>query len=125
MSVAREMGAAHTVLVKSQDAQTLAAEVANLMGSMPDIAIECSGAESSIATAIYVSFIITLCLLITTIVVLRLLYCLRKSLILGMKLAFNHQHLQILISNLTNMSNFQALEVVDRGNETQLKWLKI
>ena len=40
---------------------------------------------------------------------------------LGMKLAFKHQYLQSVDSNLTNMSIFHALEVVGRGSETQLQ----
>ena len=35
------------------------------------------------------------------------------------KCVFKHQHLQMLVLKLTNMSNFQPLEVVDRRSETQ------
>ena len=39
---------------------------------------------------------------------------------LGTKCVFKHQDLQMVGPNLTNVSNFHPLEVVDRGSETQL-----
>ena len=59
-------------------------------------------------------FILTLCLLITTFVVFTLFYYPIKPLLLGMKWTFKNRDLQIG-QNLTNMHNFQPLEVVDRG----------
>ncbi|XP_064620809.1 sorbitol dehydrogenase-like [Lineus longissimus] len=53
LEAAKKMGADHTILVKSRDAKALAKEVEDVMGEMPDITIECSGAESSIQLAIY------------------------------------------------------------------------
>ena len=50
------MGADYTVLVKTKDAQAVAENVRNELGTQPDITIECSGAESSIQTAIFVSY---------------------------------------------------------------------
>ncbi len=48
------MGATYTVRVTSQDSHALAKEVESMLGCKPDRTIECSGAEASIATAIYV-----------------------------------------------------------------------
>lgn len=47
------MGADFTLLVNTRDAQALAKKVEEMMGDMPDITIECSGAEASIQLAIY------------------------------------------------------------------------
>ena len=49
-----EMGATHTVKVTTRDSQALASEIAQTLGCRPEYSIECSGAESSIAAAIYV-----------------------------------------------------------------------
>ena len=54
------MGADYTFLVKSRDARKLADEITARMGTAPDVTIECSGAEASIQTGIYVSKIILL-----------------------------------------------------------------
>uniref|UniRef100_A0A0P4VXA0 Sorbitol dehydrogenase n=1 Tax=Scylla olivacea TaxID=85551 RepID=A0A0P4VXA0_SCYOL len=48
LHVAKSMGADHTVLVKGGNQEALAEEIKKLMGDMPDVTIECSGAESSI-----------------------------------------------------------------------------
>lgn len=56
LAVAKEMGADHTVLVKTKDGKQLAKRVESTLDAMPDITIECSGAESSIQTGIYVRF---------------------------------------------------------------------
>ena len=48
------MGADHTVLVKGGKPEALAEEIKKLMGDMPDVTIECSGAESSIHLGIVV-----------------------------------------------------------------------
>lgn len=53
LKVAKDLGANHTLLVDSKDGEALAKKVANLMGCMPDITIECSGAESSIQLGIF------------------------------------------------------------------------
>lgn len=53
LAVAKEMGADHTVLVKTKDGKQLAKRVESTLDAMPDITIECSGAESSIQTGIY------------------------------------------------------------------------
>ncbi len=54
LKVAKEMGATYTVKVTSRDCRALAKEVAAILDGQPDCSIECSGAEPSIATAIYV-----------------------------------------------------------------------
>ena len=48
------MGADQIVVVDSRDARDVAAKIVDVMGAEPDITIECSGAESSIQSAIYV-----------------------------------------------------------------------
>lgn len=55
LKVAQEMGATYTVKVTTRDSRALAKEIETTLGCQPDHSIECSGAESSIATAIYVS----------------------------------------------------------------------
>ena len=55
LKVAHEMGADYTVHVDTTDSQALAEKVKSTLGCQPDITIECSGAESSIQTGIYVS----------------------------------------------------------------------
>ncbi|XP_035826645.1 sorbitol dehydrogenase isoform X2 [Aplysia californica] len=50
---AKELGADYTVKVTSRDAQQTAQLVEEAMGEKPDITIECSGAPSSLQTAIY------------------------------------------------------------------------
>ena len=61
-------------------------------------------------------------LLITTIVVFNLFYLSTKSLLLGMKCVSKHQDSQIFGLQLNKyMGNFQPLEVVGRGSETQLQ----
>ena len=49
------MGADCTVLVDSKDSREMAKKITDTLGVAPDITIECSGAESSVQTAIYVS----------------------------------------------------------------------
>lgn len=53
LKVAKEMGADHTLLVNTGDAEALAKKITDLMGGMPDITIECSGAEPSIRLGIF------------------------------------------------------------------------
>ena len=55
LKVAKEMGATYTVKVTTRDSRALAKEIETTLGCRPDRSIECSGAEPSIATAIYVS----------------------------------------------------------------------
>ena len=54
LKVAKEMGATYTLKVTSRDSRALADEVAAILGDRADCTIECSGAEPSVATAIYV-----------------------------------------------------------------------
>ena len=49
------MGADHVIKVDTKDSQKLADQIKDAMGMAPDIAIECTGVESSVAMAIYVS----------------------------------------------------------------------
>lgn len=58
LQVAKNMGANHTILVKSSSEEILAQQIKEVMGGMPDITIECSGAESSIRLGIFVSIVI-------------------------------------------------------------------
>ena len=53
--MAKELGATYTVKVTTRDSRALAKQVVETLGCQPDQTIECSGAEPSIATAIYVS----------------------------------------------------------------------
>ena len=55
LRVAKEMGATYTVKVTTRDSRELARQIVDTLGCNPDRTIECSGAEPSIATAIYVS----------------------------------------------------------------------
>ena len=48
------MGATHTIKVTTRDSKVLAKQIINTLGCQPDQSIECSGVESSIATAIHV-----------------------------------------------------------------------
>ncbi len=53
--MAKELGSDFQVTVKREDGpQQLAKSVEDALGVQPDITIECTGAESSIQTAIYV-----------------------------------------------------------------------
>lgn len=53
LDFAKKMGSTH-VLLADNDAQKTAQQVAATLGCMPNISIECSGAESSIQTTFYV-----------------------------------------------------------------------
>lgn len=53
LAKAVEMGADSSFLVKPGDVQEHAAEVVKLLGSPPDVSVECSGQASSTALAIY------------------------------------------------------------------------
>jgi len=56
LEVAKTLGADHTLLVGQEDAETLSKQVAGKLGQPSDVTIECSGAESSIRLAIFVSY---------------------------------------------------------------------
>lgn len=55
LEVAKQLGAAHTIQVKTRDTRLLAKHIEDTLGCKPDQSIECSGAQPSVATAIYVS----------------------------------------------------------------------
>lgn len=55
LELAKKMGADHTMLVTSGDAQSQAQQVRQVMGCMPDITMECSGTQPGLSLAIYVS----------------------------------------------------------------------
>ena len=59
LTIGKKMGADQIVVVDSRDARAVAAKIVDAMGAEPDITIECSGAESSIQSAIYVSRLVT------------------------------------------------------------------
>ena len=56
LEVAKTMGADYTYLVdpSSADTRGMAQAIIALMGSAPDVTIECTGAETSLQTGIYV-----------------------------------------------------------------------
>ena len=57
LKFAKQLGAEYTLTIEpSSDAHTNASTIAGLIGCQPDVTIECSGAESSLQTAIYVKF---------------------------------------------------------------------
>ncbi|KAL8197166.1 UNVERIFIED_CONTAM: hypothetical protein K2H54_014520 [Gekko kuhli] len=53
LKTAKELGADFTVDVKNESPRELAEKVKNMLGSMPEITMECSGAEASIQAAIH------------------------------------------------------------------------
>lgn len=54
--MAKELGADFQLMVKKGDGpQQLAQSVEDMLGVQPDVTIECTGVESSVQTAIYVS----------------------------------------------------------------------
>lgn len=53
LNTAKEMGATFVTKVDTKDSKKMAQKIVEQMGHMPDISIECSGAESSIQTGIY------------------------------------------------------------------------
>ena len=59
LAIGKKMGADQIVVVDSRDARDVAAKIVDVMGAEPNITIECSGAESSIQSAIYVSRLVT------------------------------------------------------------------
>lgn len=56
LTMAKELGADFQLMVKKGDGpQQLAQSVEGMLGVQPDVTIECTGVESSVQTAIYVS----------------------------------------------------------------------
>ena len=55
LEVAMVIRADHVIKVDTKDSQKLANQIRDTMGGAPDISIECTGVESSTATAKYVS----------------------------------------------------------------------
>ena len=55
LDFAKKLGATSTIQVKTRDTRLLAKQVEETLGCKPDQTIECSGAQSSISAAIYVS----------------------------------------------------------------------
>lgn len=58
LDFAKSMGADAIIKVASPDAKAIASQVEEVLGSLADVTIECSGAPPSIRTAIYVSCIL-------------------------------------------------------------------
>lgn len=57
--MAKELGADFQLMVKKGDGpQQLAQSVEDMLGVQPDVTIECTGVESSVQTAIYVSHLV-------------------------------------------------------------------
>lgn len=54
LAVAKKLGADHTVQVTTRDSRELSRIITGQLGCEADQTIECSGAEPSVATAIYV-----------------------------------------------------------------------
>ena len=54
LEVAKSLGADHVVKVTTRDSRELSQIITGQLGCEPDQTIECSGAEQSVATAIYV-----------------------------------------------------------------------
>lgn len=59
LEVAKVMGADQVIKVDTKDSQKLANQIKDTMGVAPHITIECTGVESSVATAIYVGMDMT------------------------------------------------------------------
>ena len=53
LTKAKEVGADFTIQVGKETPQEIASKVESLLGSKPEVTIECTGAESSIQTGIY------------------------------------------------------------------------
>ena len=54
LDVAKQLGATYILQVKTKDTRELARQIEEVLGCRSDQTIECSGAQSAIATAIYV-----------------------------------------------------------------------
>lgn len=58
LKVAKDLGADHVITVeRGKTAKEVASKVKKLLGKAPNKVIECTGAESSIITGIYVSIL--------------------------------------------------------------------
>ncbi|MPC07743.1 Sorbitol dehydrogenase [Portunus trituberculatus] len=55
LTMAKQMGADHTLLATSGDAQSQAQQVQQIMGCQPDITMECSGTKAGLTLGIYVT----------------------------------------------------------------------
>ena len=64
LKVAKEMGADHTIQITAKDSREMSQIITGQMECCPDKTIECSGAEPSIATAIYVGHTIDIVFLV-------------------------------------------------------------
>lgn len=53
LTKAKEVGADFTIQVGKETPQEIASKVESLLGSKPEVTIECTGAESSVQTGIY------------------------------------------------------------------------
>ena len=53
--MAEKIGATITVKVMSKDSRAIATNIVDVLKCQPDCSMECSGVETSVATAIYVS----------------------------------------------------------------------
>ncbi|XP_045112736.1 sorbitol dehydrogenase-like [Portunus trituberculatus] len=53
LAIAKQMGANHTLLATSGDAQSQAQQVQQMMGCQPDITMECSGTKAGLTLGIY------------------------------------------------------------------------
>ncbi len=71
LEVARKLGATHTLLVGKCDPKTTAKEIHQTLGEQPNKTIECSGAESAIATGIYVSYRIIMAASVLMVIILK------------------------------------------------------
>lgn len=56
LELVRKMGATGTVNVKGKTNEAVVQEILAITGSPPEVTLECSGAESSVALGIMVSF---------------------------------------------------------------------
>ena len=56
LSLAKDIGADEVLVVGKDNEDDLAKKVENKLGKMPEISIECSGAEASVRLGIFVSF---------------------------------------------------------------------
>jgi len=57
LEFAKQLGAEYTLTVEpSREPRANANTIAGLIGCQPDVTIECTGAESSLKTAVYVNF---------------------------------------------------------------------
>ena len=52
--MALDHGADHVIKVTHKDHQLLAEEIRRMLGDNPQVALECSGSDDSVCTAIYV-----------------------------------------------------------------------